>query len=216
MKKTNLITLIVSGIAAIGAAGVAVGATYALFSDSETITHHLESGGLNITLLRTAYTKTSLNDEGYLESTSDNEEVDFSKETNENIFGLEEDEYLVPQSSYEASLRLMNGKKVNDVYEVSSTAFAYNVKLIVDEDSDAELLSQLRVTVSYGDNGKIEKKMSEFGNSPIFSGVMEKRDFRTDFTIKVSFDDSEDNNEAQEKKASFDLKVEAIQLTEKD
>ena len=137
MKKTSLITLIVSGVAALGAAGVAVGATYALFSDSETISHHLESGGLNITLLRTSYTKTSLNDEGYLESTSDNKEVDFSKETNENIFGLEEDEYLVPQSSYEASLRLMNGKKVNDVYEVSSVAFAYDVKLIVDEDSDS-------------------------------------------------------------------------------
>ena len=196
-------------------AGLLVGGTYALFTDSVSIGNHLEAGNLNISLLRTSYSKTTLDSDGYLSTVTDSTEVDFSEETEENIFALEEDEYVVPGSSFLANLKLVNGKKDGDNYVPSSVAFSYNVKIVVSEDSNSDFISQLTVTVKKGEELVANKKLSEFGTDAILSGKMTKNDASAEFSVKVAFDDldPEKNNKAQDKKASFDLKVEAIQLT---
>ena len=215
IQSAKLRTLLSAAMLSMAGAGLLVGGTYALFTDSVSIGNHLEAGNLNISLLRTSYSKTTLDSDGYLSTVTDSTEVDFSEETEENIFALEEDEYVVPGSSFLANLKLVNGKKDGDNYVPSSVAFSYNVKIVVSEDSDSDFISQLTVTVKKGEEEVANKKLSEFGTDAILSGKMTKNDASAEFSVKVAFDDldSEKNNKAQDKKASFDLKVEAIQLT---
>ncbi len=215
IQSAKLRTLLSAAMLSMAGAGLLVGGTYALFTDSVSIGNHLEAGNLNISLLRTSYSKTTLDSDGYLSTVTDSTEVDFSEETEENIFALEEDEYVVPGSSFLANLKLVNGKKDGDNYVPSSVAFSYNVKIVVSEDSNPDFISQLTVTVKKGEEEVANKKLSEFGTDAILSGKMTKNDASAEFSVKVAFDDldPEKNNKAQDKKASFDLKVEAIQLT---
>ena len=218
IQSAKLRTLLSAAMLSMAGAGLLVGGTYALFTDSVSIGNHLEAGNLNISLLRTSYSKTTLDSDGYLSTITDSTEVDFSEETEENIFALEEDEYVVPGSSFLANLKLVNGKKNGDNYVSSSVAFSYNVKIVVSEDSNSDFISQLTVTVKKGEEEVANKKLSEFGTDAILSGKMTKNDASAEFSVKVAFDDldPEKNNKAQDKKASFDLKVEAIQLTSAD
>ncbi len=218
IQSAKLRTLLSAAMLSMAGAGLLVGGTYALFTDSVSIGNHLEAGNLNISLLRTSYSKTTLDSDGYLSTVTDSTEVDFSEETEENIFALEEDEYVVPGSSFLANLKLVNGKKDGDNYVPSSVAFSYNVKIVVSEDSNSDFISQLTVTVKKGEEQVANKKLSEFGIDAILSGKMTKNDASAEFSVKVAFDDldPEKNNKAQDKKASFDLKVEAIQLTSAD
>ncbi len=210
-KKTALIGA--SASALLGMAAL-VGGTYALFSDSATVSNHLRAGSLRISLVRTSLKKASLDSSGYIVETIDDVEKDFTEETNDNIFGIGESEYVVPCSSYTANMRLINGKKENGVYKRSSVAFGYDVKIVLGDSSDETLSSQLRITVGQGSTEKSDK-LSEFGSDAILSGVMETTDESSDFWVKVEFVDQDDNNDAQSKEISFDLVVEATQLTEK-
>ena len=212
LKTRSLLSASIMTMASIG---LMVGGTYALFTDSAKISNHLQAGNLNITLLRTSYTKHTLNDSGYLEDVSDNVETDFSGDNEENVFGLDDDEVIVPSSSFQANMKLINGVKSGNSYTASSVAFNYDVKIVVSDEANEDLVSQLKVVVKKGNEEVANKKLSEFTTDAVFSGKMTKTDTAVEFSVKLTFENltASENNKAQDKTADFDLVVEATQLT---
>ena len=215
--KNKYNVLVSASLMVMLAAGLIVGGTYALFSDSVKVSNHLKAGNLNISLLRTSYSKTTLDDNGYLTTVTDSTVTDFTDATDKNIFDIQDDEVIVPGSSFTANMKLVNGKLNGSEYVASSTAFQYDVKLDIDEESDEELLSQMMVTINKGSELVVNKKLSEFTDDTIFSDTMTKNDAYQEFSVKLDFSDltSAENNLAQDQKANFDLIIEAIQLTSK-
>ncbi len=212
IKKNGM--LIAASISALLGVATLIGGTYALFTDSATVSNHLKAGNLKVSLLRTSLSKTSLDESGYLKETTDKTEKDFTGKNKENVFGLEENEYVVPGSSFTANMRIVNGIKENGSYVKSTVAFSYDIKIVLGDSSDKELSEQLLITVGQG-SYKASKTLSEFNDEAILSGVMETTDESADFWVKAEFQDLEENNDAQNQKASFDLLVEATQLTKK-
>ena len=215
--KNKYSVLVSASLMVMLAAGLIVGGTYALFSDSVKVSNHLKAGNLNISLLRTSYSKTTLDDDGYLTTVTDSTVTDFTDATDKNIFDIQDDEVIVPCSSFTANMKLVNGKLNGSEYIASSTAFQYDVKLDIDEESNEELLSQMMVTINKGSELVVNKKLSEFTDDTIFSDTMTKNDAYQEFSVKLDFSDltSAENNLAQDQKANFDLIIEAIQLTSK-
>ncbi len=210
-KKTALLLTTLVGLML--GVSLLIGGTYALFTAKTSITNHLSAGNLNVSLLRTSYTKTYIDADGYLKEKTDNNEKDFSGTSSENVFGIENNEVIVPTSSYTANMKLMNGKKSGSTYVKSSVAFTYNVKLSVGTGSDTALTSQLNVTIKQGST-TVSKKLSEFGTeSTLFSGTMTLKDEYQIFSVTLAFPDLTSNNSAQNKSATFDLIVEAVQKT---
>ncbi len=211
-------TLLSASVLMMLAAGVLVGGTYALFTDTAKITNHLQAGNLNISLLRTKLTKKTLDDLGYLKEETDTTIVDFSGVNETNMFGLSEDEVIVPTSSFTADLKLINGKVSADYSTItpSSVAFKYNVKIVVDSSSDADLISQLNVVVKQGDTEVKNQTLDSFDNNVVLEGVMDKEDEFTTFSVQLNFVNLEpsENNKAQDKEATFDLVIEAVQLVD--
>ena len=217
MLKGKMKTLLSAAVLSMLGVSLLVGGTYALFSSKVSVTNHLKAGNLNISLVRTSYTKLVLDADGFLEEKTDSTETDFTTANDQNIFGLEANELIVPTSKFSADLKLINGKKVDGSYVKSSVAFTYSVKLIKDDESNSDLLDQLEVTVTK-DTTTVTKKLSECENLEVFSGVMTTSDEYSAFTVALEFlnlADSE-NNKAQEKEASFDLVIEAIQKTSRE
>lgn len=214
-------TLLSASVLMMVGVGTLVGGTYALFTDTAKVTNHLKAGNLNISLVRTKLVKNTLNDQGVITKTENTDEVDFSGETQENIFGLGSDELIVPTSSFTADLKLINGKKDGNDYVPSSVAFSYSVKIVVSDDSNGDLINQLSVTVKKdaSDTGTT-KTLKEFDGSVILEGKMTKTDASKAFSVAIKFIDTSsnnaENNKAQDKSASFDLVVEATQLTSLD
>ena len=208
-------SLLSASIMAMASVGLLVGGTYALFTDSAKISNHLQAGNLNISLIRTSYTKHTLNDSGYLEDVSNSVETDFSGDNKENVFGLDDGEMIVPASSFLANMKLINGVKNGNSYTASSVAFSYDVKIDVSEEANKDLISQLNVVVKKGNEEVANKKLSEFNSDAVFSGKMTKNDTAVEFSVKLTFEDlgANENNKAQDKTAGFDLVVEATQLT---
>lgn len=211
-------TLLSASVLMMVGVGTLVGGTYALFTDTAKVTNHLKAGNLNISLVRTKLVKNTLNDQGVLAQTTNTDEVDFSGESQENIFGLGSDELIVPTSSFTADLKLINGKKDGNSYVPSSVAFSYSVKIVVSDDSNEDLINQLNVTVKKdaSDTGTT-KTLKEFDDLVILDGKMIKTETSKEFSVAITFKDTapdnDENNKAQDKKASFDLVVEATQLT---
>ncbi len=215
MKRLN--TLLCASLISMLGVGLLVGGTYALFTSKATVTNHLKAGNLNISLIRTKYSKTVLNTDGYLETKEDNNELDFTSASSKNIFGLEENELIVPTSKFSADLTIKNGKKDSSgAYIKSSVAFTYSASLVLDESSDTNLANQLQVTVKQGETSTT-KRLNEFNDIVLLSGEMKASDDATSFTISLEFlnldSDGSTNNKAQDKEVSFDLVVEAIQKT---
>ncbi len=213
-KQGKVRALLSASIMTMIGAGLLVGGTYALFSDTAKVTNHLQAGNLKISLLRTKLTKTNLDDDGFLKTSTDSTEKDFTGETTDNIFGLGENEVIVPQSTFIAEMCIKNGVKNGSTYTPSSVAFDYSVKIVLSEDADEDLSKQLTVKVTHGATVVVEdKKLSEVGSDALFSAVMTKTTAEDKFTVQLTFDDLVDteNNKAQNQKASFDLIVEAVQ-----
>lgn len=217
MLKGKMKTLLSAAVLSMLGVSLLVGGTYALFSSKVSVTNHLKAGNLNISLVRTSYSKWVLDDDGYLEEKTDSTETDFTTANDQNIFGLETDELIVPTSKFSADLKLINGKKVDGSYVKSSVAFTYTVSLLTYSTSNSDLLDQLQVTITK-DTTTVTKKLSECENLEVFSGVMTTSDEDAAFTVALEFLnlDNSENNKAQEKEASFDLVVEAIQKTSRE
>ena len=207
------------------------GGTYALFSDQVTLGNHLVAGTLDITLIRTNLTTTSLNREtGFLVETEKSKDIDFSKPwdpakpelENENIFDITEGVLIVPGSKYSAEMLIANSKEGYEEYE-SSVAFGYWIEIKLGTAGNTALAEQINITVTTVDaTKKIDAKaLSESGGmigsdtDPI--GVLALGGENL-FTVTIEFvDDVIDsdivNNDVMGATFDFDLIVHAVQIT---
>lgn len=206
-------TLLVSCVVILLNVAIIVGVTWALFTDTQKVSNHLQAGDLSITLKRTELTKTTLNTNGYLvEQPTDTTVVNFSNPTDANVFGLGENEKIVPGSKFVAKMDIANN---------SDVAFGYWIEIVcTDKESGANLAKQLKVTVNTGSDA------SAFVNDGLTvkgeNGYVGELGIGATaaFTVTVEFLDSfvaenniENNDLAKGENLSFDLVVHAVQAT---
>lgn len=183
-----------------------IGGGYALWSDSASVENHLTAGTLKVKLERISLTKTCLDDTtGYLAVSKDTTTVDLTSSTTQtvNVFGIGENEKIVPCASYDAKLRLTNNGDV---------AFSYEVIIKLTSVSN-ELAGQLKVYVDNVDMGYLSA-YADAGQAIVATSTMAKNDTAKEFSVKIVFADLDENNAAQNQQATFDLLVNAVQLTE--
>lgn len=236
MKKTKRRSLIMAVLMMVLSLALVASGTYALFSDQVKMTHHLQAGILDITLVRTNLTKKELDPvTGYMKESSvpDVPEKDFSKPTTENVFGITDKTLIVPCSTYTADMKITNN---------SDAAFGYwiEVKLNFEGEhalSDEELAAlhldeQIRVIVIKS-SGEAEKALlsngltvgseaqpiAKLAKAPTVDGdgnPSHNLQYSDTFTVCVTFLDLEHatNNLAQDQHLYFDLIVHAVQLAE--
>lgn len=242
MKNTNKRrALLVSSLVILLCLSIIAGMTYALFTDTQKVSNHLQAGDLEVTLKRTALTKTMLSaTTGKLETVTpavvddETDDVTFTNPTDENVFGLTTDgngnvtELIVPGSKYVATMQIENN---------SDVAFGYWVRIdCKDEDVEKVLAKQLEIIV-YTDLNKdgvidtegddAEKHLStvsgglEVGNDQSFIGTLACNQAEN-FIVSVEFVDksytyvdgvlTSENDAAQETDVEFDLIVYALQV----
>lgn len=206
------------------------GMTWALFTDTQKVSNHLQAGDLAITLKRTELTKTTLNAAGYLVETqvqkATDEAVPFSNPTQDNVFGIVENEKVVPGTKYVAKMLIENQ---------SDVAFGYWVGINCQDDDVAKTLAkQLKITVYTDKNNDGTIDMTSegaestvsaglaVGNDKNFIGTLEIKQAES-FVVAVEFVDkgyeyqngvlSSTNDGAQTESVDFDLIVYALQKT---
>ena len=215
MKSTNRKkALLVSTAIILLCMTIIVGMTWALFTDTKTVSNHLQAGDLSITLKRTELTKTTLNAQGKLvTSAPDTTTKNFSNPTDENVFGIVEGEKIVPGTKYQASMQIENH---------SDVAFGYWIEIVcTDKTNGADLAKQLKVTVNTGADASASVNDGlTVGSSSNYVGEL-IIDATAEFTVTVEFLDSfvaenniDHNDLAQGENLSFDLVVHAVQATD--
>lgn len=215
MKSTNRKrALLVSASVILLCMTIIVGMTWALFTDTQKVTNHLQAGDLSITLKRTELTKTTLNAQGKLvTSAPDTTTKNFSNPTDENVFGIVEGEKIVPGTKYVAKMQVENH---------SDVAFGYWIEIVcTDKTNGADLAKQLKVTVNTGsDASAFVNDGLTVGSSSNYVGEL-IIGATAEFTVTVEFLDSfvaenniDHNDLAQGENLSFDLVVHAVQATD--
>ncbi|MBQ7879160.1 MAG: hypothetical protein IJ317_00780 [Clostridia bacterium] len=207
-------TLMLSGMTILLCVMIMVAGSFALFSQNTKNTTHLIAGELNAKLERTALTTTKLNSAGYLvtenEQTAEDDPVDFTAETEENVFGLSDGELIVPCTVLTATMQLSNDGDV---------AFGYYIAIVAQDGYEkAELAKQIKVTVA-DENGELltdAQYLSDgltIGAENDYVAVVETNQTAT-FTVTIEFENRDDNNDAQNAETIFDLAVYATQVTD--
>lgn len=203
------------------AALVAVAGSYALFTDTITVSHHLQAGKLEATLTRKTLVGNQIDGNGYLSGYEGEKDVDFSGETKKNVFDLEET-LIVPCMYREATMELSNG---------GSVAFYYWIEIVLTtpkKANDVALSEQLLISV-YTENTGTGMRLTDApiennGNKIVIGstenpvgevGLLDKKTF----TVKVEFKDYGDNidnanNNAKNGEIAFDMIVYAVQVVE--
>ena len=216
MKSTNRKrALLVSASVILLCMTIIVGMTWALFTDTQKVSNHLQAGDLFITLKRTELTKTTLNADGKLvESAPDTTTKNFSNPTDENVFGIVEGEKIVPGTKYVAKMQIENH---------SDVAFGYWIEIVcTDKTNGADLAKQLEVTVNTGSDASafVNDGLTVKGADGGYVGEL-IIGASAEFTVTVEFLDSfvaenniDHNNLAQGENLSFDLVVHAVQATD--
>lgn len=216
MKSTNRKrALLVSASVILLCMTIIVGMTWALFTDTQKVTNHLQAGDLSITLKRTELTKTTLNAQGKLvTSDPDTTTKNFSNPTDENVFGIVEGEKIVPGTKYQASMQIENH---------SDVAFGYWIEIVcTDKTNGADLAKQLKVTVNTGSDASafVNDGLTVKGANDGYVGEL-IIGATAEFTVTVEFLDSfvaenniDHNDLAQGENLSFDLVVHAVQATD--
>ncbi len=215
MRATNRKrALMVSGSVILLCLSIIMGTTYALFTDTDTMKQHLKAGNLDMKLERTAITKKVLNADGYFETVEVDPETavkDFTNATKENVFELEEDEKIVPQSEYSATMRITNDENNSDV------AVGYWIEIKYSGNSAAELAEKILVSVKNVDPA-LDKNLSpvtvssgdSLGSEQAPLGVLKVGDNQL-FTVTILFDATGDNNELMGDEIEIDIVVHAFQ-----
>lgn len=216
MKSTNRKrALLVSASVILLCMTIIVGMTWALFTDTQKVSNHLQAGDLSITLKRTELTKTTLNAQGKLvTSAADTTVVNFSNPTDENVFGTVTGEKIVPGTKYVAKMQIENH---------SDVAFGYWIEIVcTDKTNGADLAKQLKVTVNTGSDASafVNDGLTVKGANDGYVGEL-IIGASAEFTVTVEFLDSfvaanniDHNDLAQGENLSFDLVVHAVQATD--
>lgn len=189
--------------------------TYALFTDDVTLTTHLKSGTMDITLTRVHLEKYVLNnDTGYLDHIVNEKDIDFSSPNDENVFDIHNvispdakyTELIVPGCSYTATMEIYNGTDV---------AYVYWIEVVAADPDNIALAEQLQVTVYADDETVISQNLSKgfmLGSEMIPIASLPKGTTDT-FQITLEFLDLTTNNAAKSQNLSFDIIVHAVQDT---
>lgn len=185
---------------------VVAGMSYALFTDSKSVSNHLKAGNLDVTLTRTGLRYNVLNEEGQLQLHTNGTPLNLTGTTfeDDNVFGIDSDDIrIVPGSFFEATLTVTNS---------GSTALTYNVDIKLNGEATA-LAQQLKVTVTQGTttNSAMLSTLTENGLTAA-TGSLNPNSVQ-EFTVRVEFVEDSSNNAAQMKAAAFDLQVTAEQAT---
>lgn len=217
MKSTNRKrALLVSASVILLCMTIIVGMTWALFTDTQKVSNHLQAGDLSITLKRLELTKTVLdNTTGKLVTPDpDTNPKTFSNPTNENVFGIVEGEKIVPGTKYVAKMQIENH---------SDVAFGYWIQIVcTDKTNGADLAKQLKVTVNTdsADSAFVNDGLTVKGANDGYVGEL-IIGATAEFTVTVEFLDSfvaenniDHNDLAQGENLSFDLVVHAVQATD--
>ena len=212
MSKTRNVRVLISCLTILLCIALMVGATYAWFTETISIEHHLVAGNLDITLKRTHLSWSRLGNLGEMQEGSSDEVVDFSNPTQRNVFDLTADTLIVPCTWYEATLAVENRNAVT---------FGYWIEVVPTGSTSNALAKQLEVTVTtYDQHGEVIETVTksageslQIGGEGSYVGILETDDPAQTFKIKVNFPDLGDaNNIAQTESVSFDLIVRAIQV----
>lgn len=214
MRGTNRKrTLLVSSAVILLCMTIIVGMTFALFTDTKTVKNHLQAGDLSITLTRTRLTKTTLDASGYLvTSDPDTTPLNFSQPTDENVFGITENEKIVPGTKFTAKMKIANN---------SDVAFGYWIEIVCTDQSRGEdLAKQLVITVDDSENSYLANGL-KIGGPDAYIEVLEIGE-DSEFVISVEFEDkgfrfengvlTSGNDVAQGEDLTFDLIVYAVQI----
>lgn len=210
--KRRAKTLLLSCMTIVMSVMVLIAGSVALFSEDNKMQTHLIAGKLDARLERVALVTTKLDEKGYLkevtEQTESDKPVPFTDKTTENVFGLGNDEKIVPCTVLTATLKLSNDGDV---------AFGYWVEIVAQKGYEtSELAKQMKVTVTPENGVATEKYLSEgltIGSTDDAIGIVELSKATT-FTVQIKFEDRTDNNAAQSTEAIFDLVVHATQVTD--
>lgn len=204
--------LLISGAVILLCFTIIVGMTWALFTDMERVTNHLQAGELDITLERVALTKTTPDYRGYMFTqvyTAEEAYANFTNATNENVFDISGDEKIVPLTEFIAGMRITN----NSDLATSDVAFCYWVEIVYTGDADAILADQITIKIDNGE-ARTLKEGYTFGSEEEPIGILGLNESKT-FTVSIKFLDlkNEVNDLAQNGEVSFDMIVHAVQYT---
>lgn len=222
MRERKVRTVLLASTMIMLSSAMVIGGTYALWSERVTVNNHLSAGSLKVELKRTHLEKYVLGDDMYMTRTVD--DVEASAVTN--MFGMDDNELIVPSSYYAAKLKLTN---------TGDVAIDYTIKIVVDSNSDEELAKQ--VIVHVGDEQKATysadtgytmmtsdechflakddttEENVDYLNYEVGNGFMDKNQREKEFWVEIMFDNisSDIQNEAQDKNVNFDLLITATQ-----
>lgn len=206
-------TLLLSCMTIVMSVMVVIAGSLALFSEDKRMKTHLLAGSLNARLERVALVTTKLDEKGFMktveEQTTNDDPVPFTEKTMENVFGLQNDEVIVPCTVLTATLKLTNDGDV---------AFGFWLEIAAEQGYEtSELAKQIKITVT-PENGKASQPqyLSEglsIGSTENALGIVAVGEAET-FTVKIEFENRTDNNAAQSAEAIFDLVVHATQETD--
>ena len=199
-------TLLLSALTALLGVSVAVGASYALFTDQVTVNNHLSAGSLDVGLYRVEYKENVLVADGTMaESTPDTTRVDLTQNADK-LFVI--DDLFVPTSWYETTVEVSNSGDV---------AFDYGVRILWKDDpandKDQIIAKQIQITISVGDTQKEQFYLCKCADYDVVLGSMLKGDAAEQFTVKAEFVNRDDNNAAMQAEIEFDLQVYTTQKT---
>ena len=185
---------------------IIVGVSYALFTDSKRMSNHLRAGDLEVSLTRTSLEYSILDADGKLAVTKDDQTVDFTEITQENVFGVTSERiFIAPGSFFKATMQVTN---------IGNVAFTYDVGIQLANESNA-LAEQLQVIITRADGTSVSTTLSELADgATIQGGELLAGANSQSFTVEVRFiDDTSINNAAQTQLSVFDLYVNAVQAT---
>lgn len=185
---------------------IIVGVSYALFTDSKRMSNHLRAGDLEVSLTRTSLEYSILDADGKLAVAKDDQTVDFTEITQENVFGVTSERiFIAPGSFFKATMQVAN---------IGNVAFTYDVGIQLANESNA-LAEQLQVIITRADGTSVSTTLSELADgATIQGGELLAGANSQSFTVEVRFiDDTSINNAAQTQLSVFDLYVNAVQAT---
>ena len=203
MSKRSLLLSVMTVVLCVS---LVAGGSYALFSESVTMTNHLHAGTMDITLTRTDLVTISLDPTtGLLIRTQNGEDVNFSDPTTRSVFDMTDQTLLVPGSFYQAEMQIANH---------SDVAFGYWLEIVFTDEEALVLADQIKVTVTSAAGTKearLSESAGEIGNASSPISVLDKTQTAL-FTVSVEFLDlTGANDAAKSQNLYFDVIVHAVQ-----
>lgn len=206
MTKTTRRALTVSGAIILLCMTIIVGVTFTLFTDTKSLSNHLRAGDLEVSLTRTCLEYSVLDSDGKLATAKDEQTVNFTEITKENVFGVtSENIFIAPGSFFKATMQVTN---------VGNVAFTYDVGIQLAGEANA-LAQQLQVTITRADGTSVTTTLGELADgATVQAGELLASGSSQEFTVEIRFMDNDSvNNAAQTQLSVFDLYVNAVQAT---